>query len=137
MVDTPRQIPTHSSTVPRFLTRRFVAVLALVAFVLPVLPLTLVADHADDMAMACCVADHCRTPALSAPCCSHSTTSHATPSVPGTVTTARDTTPQAAWAALVFDQPMLARPWRARALAVSIRGRPPDPPHLLNGVFLI
>jgi hypothetical protein len=137
MVDTPRPIHAHSSTVSRFLTRRFVAALALVAFVLPVLPLTLVADHTGDMAMACCVADHCRTPALSAPCCSHSTTSHATPSVPGTLTTARDTTAQAVWAALVFDQPTLARPWRARALAASIRGRRPDPPHLLNSVFLI
>jgi hypothetical protein len=114
-----------------------VAIFALAALLLPALPLSLVARHDDEMAMACCVADHCNRPALSAPCCTHDSASPAASPVPATPASAHDTTPLAQWAALVIDLPTLAAPGRAAALAATIRGRPPDSPHLLFGVFLI
>jgi hypothetical protein len=137
-VDSPWPFPAHSTDVSRFFARRFVAILALAVLLLPALPLSIIASHGDDMAMmACCVADHCNRAALSAPCCTHDSASPAASTVPATPASAHDTTLLAHWAALVFDIPTLAAPGRADALAATIRGRPPDPPHLLFGVFLI
>jgi hypothetical protein len=133
----PEPIPAHSSFVSRDSPHRLVATLALAAFLLPALPWSLADAHADAMAMACCAARHCRMPAFSTPCCSRDAASPLTPPVAVTPTTAHDTTPLAQWAAVALDLPTLALHWRVLSLEATIRGRPPDPPHLLNGVFLI
>ncbi len=120
------------------LSGRFVAVLALAAFLAPIVPVSAFAAQAEAMDMACCAADHCRTPALSAPCCSHTSTSQSTsPVVPGTTGAAPVAAAPGHWDAYALDLPTLASHWRVRALADTIRARPPDSPHLLYGVFLI
>lgn len=116
---------------------RFVAVLALAALLSPLVPVSAFVGHADAMDMACCAADHCRMPALSAPCCTHTTTANATPPVASTTIAAPAAAAVGHWDAFALDLLTGASHWRVRALADTIRARPPDPPHLLYGVFLI
>lgn len=115
---------------------RIVASVALAAFLLPAVPVSLLAES-PTTEMACCSAKHCHMPAMSAPCCSHSSTQHAAPAMPGVTTAPQGTSAIAHWDAIAVDVETPAEWWRARATADARRDRPPDSPHLLNHVFLI